>query len=322
MPVNQFSNYPGGFSHGVTIRGVPVLTVAEGNSWYVHSVTGSDGGGADGSITRPFATLDYAIGRATANNGDVIYLKARHVETISNSTAMAWDVAGISIVGLGTGTARPTFTFDTANTARIGVTANNISVDNCIFIGNFLSIATCFLVGAAADFSVNNCAFRDTSAILGFLTIVTTTVSTTSDGLTFTNNLVRSDATTTPGPAVSILNTIRRVNVSYNYVVHTVASNNISALIEHAALVVDELLCAWNYVYSINTDTATGAILVKTTAITGSGLIMHNRVRAQDVAAAIVVTAGAVQYGCFDNLYTGETTLLSGFVLPAIGTDA
>jgi len=24
----------------------------------------------------------------------------------------------------------------------------------------------------------------------------------------------------------------------------------------------------------------------------------------------------------FDNLYTGETTLLSGFVLPAIATDA
>ena len=322
MPINAFSNYPGGFSHGVTLRGVPVLTVAEGNSWYVHSVTGNDSGAADGSITKPFATLDYAIGRATANNGDVIYLKAGHVETVTSATYMLWDVAGISIVGLGTGTARPTFTFTTANTARIPVSANNIGVDNCIFVGNFLSIATCFLLTTAADFTVNNCAFRDTSATLGFLSIVTTTVSVNSDGLTFTNNMVRSDATTTPGPAIVIANTIRRVNVSYNYVVHTVASNNISALIEHGALVVDELLCAYNYVYSINTDTATGAILVKTTATTGSGLIMHNRIRAQDVAAAIVVTAAAVQYGMFDNLYTGETTLLSGFVLPAIGTDA
>jgi hypothetical protein len=34
-----------------------------------------------------------------------------------------------------------------------------------------------------------------------------------------------------------------------------------------------------------------------------------------------VVTAAAVQYGMFDNLYTGEATLASGFVLPAIGTD-
>ena len=48
---------------------------------------------------------------------------------------------------------------------------------------------------------------------------------------------------------------------------------------------------------------------------------MHNRIRALDVAAAIVVTAAAVQYGCFDNLYTGETTSASGFVLPAIGSD-
>ena len=51
-------------------------------------------------------------------------------------------------------------------------------------------------------------------------------------------------------------------------------------------------------------------------------MIIGNRVRALDVAAAIVVTAAAVQYGMFDNLYTGETTQLSGFVLPAIATDA
>lgn len=322
MPLSPGSNFPAGFTHGINIRGVPVLTSFAGNVWWVNSATGADSGGNDGSRLRPFATLDYAIGRAGANNDDVILLMPGHAETISSATALAFDVAGVSIIGLGTGTKRPTFTLGTADTTTISVTANNISIQNVIFIGNFLSIASCFTVNGGAEFWVDNCSFRDTSAILGFLSIVTTIVSTATDGLTFTNNKVQSDATTTPGPAVVIANTIGRVNVSRNEIWHSVASNNVSALIEHGALVVSRLICEWNYIYSVNTDTATGAILVKTTATTGSGIIAHNRIRALDVAAAILVTATAVQYGMFDNLYTGETSLLSGFVLPAIATDA
>jgi len=287
------------------------------------SARGDQAGGGQGEDPeRPFATLDFAIGQCAANRGDYIVLMPGHAETIISATTILWDVAGVSIIGLGVGASRPTFTFTTANTARIPVSANNINVRNCVFIGNFLSIATCFLLTTAADFVVDNCEFRDTSAILGFLSIITTTVAVNSDGLVFTNNKVRSDATTTPGPTIVIANTIRRLNISSNFIVHTVASNNIAALIEHGALVVNELLCAYNYIHSVNTDTATGAILVKTTAVTGSGLIMHNRIKALDVAAAIIVTAAAVQYGMFDNLYTGETTLASGFVLPAIATDA
>jgi hypothetical protein len=75
-----------------------------------------------------------------------------------------------------------------------------MSINGCLFIGNFLSIASCFTVAAAADFKIDSCEFRDTSAILGFLSIVTTTVSVNSDGLTYTNNTRKSDATTTPRP--------------------------------------------------------------------------------------------------------------------------
>jgi len=107
-----------------------------------------------------------------------------------------------------------------------------------------------------------------------------------------------------------------------NFVNQTVAQNNVSQLVSHAALVMTSLLVARNTVFCVNTDTATGACLVSTTATTGSGIIKDNVVRALDVAAAILVTATAVQYGLFNNLYTGETTLASGFVLPAIATDA
>lgn len=321
-------NSPSAFPTGLTIRGQAIAITNPGMVFHVSNAAtlltnqkaGSDGN--RGTYDQPFATLAYALTQCVANRGDIIYIKPGHAETISANTSLPLSKAGVAIVGLGAGSMRPTFTLDTANSNRIPVSAANVSIRNCIFIGNFLSIATCFLLTTAPEFEVDSCAFRDTDATHGFLTIVTTTVAVNADGLRFTNNVVQSDATTTPGPAVSLLGTIDRVTVDGNEVWHSVASDNKSALIEHAALVVTKLMCRWNYIYSVNVDTATGAILVKTTAITGSGMIAHNRIRALDSAAEIVVTAAAVQYGFFDNLYIGDGTNTSGFVSPAIGSTA
>jgi hypothetical protein len=245
-------------------------------------------------------------GQCVANRGDIILVKPGHAETISSATALTFSKAGVAIVGLGSGTNRPKFTLDTANTATINVTAANVSIQNCIFVGNFLSIATCFTVTAAPEFNVDRCDFRDTDATHGFLSIITTTVSVNADGLRFVNNRRKSDATTTPGPDIVIAGTIDRVTVNYNWsdphrlVEQRRGADRAWRAGGHGSGV------PWNYVYSVNTDTATGAILVKTTATTGTGIIAHNRVRALDVAAAIMIPAAAVQYGMFDNLYTGE----------------
>jgi hypothetical protein len=318
--MSSISNYPNGFKNGVTIRGLPLQVTHPGKVFFVSSVSG--GAGNAGTYDRPLATLSGAIAKCRASKGDIIFLMPGHTETITSATTLLLDKAGIAIIGLGYGSLRPTFTFTTANTATIPVSAANIAITNCIFVGNFLSIASCFTVGAAPEFTVDGCVFRDTSAVLGFLSIITTTVSVNADGLTYTNNNRKSDATTSPGPDLVIAGTMSRLKVNDNKSVHTVASNNVAALIEHGALVMTDMECMRNLVYSVNTDTATGAILVKTTAITGSGIIAHNRIRALDTAAAIVVPAVAVQYGMFDNLYVGHGTMVSGFLLPAADTDA
>lgn len=326
MPV--YSNFPNGFANGVTMRNLPVLQTNPGRVfWVSNSTTGlikGQRGGSDqnkGTFDSPFSTLNYAITQCVANAGDMIFIKPGHAETITSATTINFNVAGVQIIGLGKGSNRPTFTYTTANTATIPVSASNMTVRGCLFIGNFLSIASAFTVAAAADFEIDSCEFRDTSAVLGFLSIVTTTVSLNSDGLTYTNNIRKSDATTTPGPDVVIANTMSRPKINYNKTVHTVASNNVAALVEHGALVMTDLECIGNYVYSVNTDTATGAILLKTTATTGSGIIAHNRVRALDTAAVILVPVAAVQYGMFDNLFCDSGTFTSGYILPAIGAD-
>jgi hypothetical protein len=105
-----------------------------------------------------------------------------------------------------------------------------------------------------------------------------------------------------------------------NVVVQTVAQNNVSQFLSHAALVMTAALITGNKVYSVNTDSATGAFLITTSATTGSGIVQNNVVRGLDTAGALMITAAAVQYGLFNNLYIGDVGF-SGFVLPAIGTD-
>jgi len=325
LPQSPASNFPGGFNN-VTIRGVPITQSHPGQVYWVSNATptlpGQVGGsnGNPGTFNAPFGTLEYAITSCTANRGDIIFIKPGHAETISSATALAFDVAGVAIVGLGAGTKRPTFTLDTAATTTIAVSADNISILNCRFIGNFLSITSAFTVGAAAYFTIDNCSFTDTSAILGFLSVVKTTVSTNSDFLQVSNCFIKSDATTKSVAPIVVLNTMTGLTLTDNVVVQTVAQNNVSQFLSHAALVMTAALISGNKIYSVNTDSATGAFLVTTSATTGSGIIQNNVVRGLDVAGALMITAAAVQYGLFNNLYIGDVGF-SGFVLPAIGTD-
>ena len=315
---------------GWAVNGAPLLPGGGAiplamNYLFVNNATGFNGSdGNAGTMDAPFATLNAALVVASATGtyptGSVVILVGQgHAETITGNTGIAFNVAGIQIIGLGTGANRPTFTFTTANTNRIAVTAANIKIQNLVFIGNFLSIATLFLVGAAPGFIIDSCAFRDTDATHGFLSIVTTTVSTDSNGLTFTNNEVISLATTTPGPAVVVLNTMDRLNISYNYILRNVANNDVANIVSHAALVVSRLNLAYNVVWSANTSTATGGCLLTTTATTGSGLIYNNYCAGADAADQIMFPAIAVQYGAFNNQYAYVTGAKSGFLLPAIG---
>ena len=107
-----------------------------GNRFFVDSGntdSGADSNGGGKNPAVPFLTLDWAIGRCTANNGDIIYVMPGHAETISAAGAIACDVAGISIIGLGEGSNRPIITFGaSSNAASILVTAANVTIKNII----------------------------------------------------------------------------------------------------------------------------------------------------------------------------------------------
>lgn len=150
-PLGTPTNFPQGFANGLTVRGVPLLQAQAGNVYWVNNDTGSSvvgtRGASDsnrGTFLDPFATLAKAISVAQGGRGDIIMINAGHLEQISSATALAVNTSDVAIIGLGSGTSRPTFVLDTTTTATIAVTGANVSFQNCVFVGNFLNIATLF----------------------------------------------------------------------------------------------------------------------------------------------------------------------------------
>lgn len=148
------SNYPNGFAQGVTIRGVPIIQTNPGQVYWVYNGTallsGQIGGsnGNKGTFDQPFSTLDYAVSRCVADRGDIIFIKPGHAETISTATALAIDVAGVAVIGLGRGSNRPTFNL-TATTSTITMSANNCVFWNCLVTGGIDAITAVYTVSGA-----------------------------------------------------------------------------------------------------------------------------------------------------------------------------
>lgn len=156
---------PGGM-FAVTDRSV----APSGDVFWVCSGTGTDAAGYGRNPDAPFATLDYAVGNCTASKGDIIYLMPGHAENIASATALVMDIAGVMVIGLGSGTLRPTITMTTATTATWNVTAANCWIENVLVVSNFLNVAAAMTVGALADgLTLKNVEFRNTSVVLGAL---------------------------------------------------------------------------------------------------------------------------------------------------------
>jgi len=145
-----------------------------GNVFYVSSDLGTSTG--PGYAPRSaFATIDQAIGACTANNGDVIIVLPQHAETITAASAIALDVAGITVQGMGNGATRPTITYGTNTTATSVVSAANITIRNLRFVNAIDSLAV-FLTLGADDATVEDCDFigGSTVEVLNFIGITTT----------------------------------------------------------------------------------------------------------------------------------------------------
>lgn len=116
-----------------------------GNVFWVHSVSGSDGGSGR-SPQDPFATVGHAIDQCIADQGDIIYLMPGHAENLDAATDFVVDKAGISIIGLGNGRNRPTFTY-TDTDGSVEMDAANTRLSNVRLVAGIAAV----VVGVNVD---------------------------------------------------------------------------------------------------------------------------------------------------------------------------
>lgn len=273
MPI---SNYPKGFADGVNIRGVPILNTYPGVVYWVDSVYGSNGN-TKGTFDRPFATIDYAIGRCTASRNDVILVKPGHSETISAAAGIAADVIGVTILGLGNGTLRPIVTFS-ATASTFTVTAANVTIANIQFQNAIDSLVSGIPI-TAAGCSITGCAFTQPTITNDALMWILTT--TAADDLIVQGNTFRQS---NAGPTECIrLVGADRAMITDNYIIGSYSTAAINGITTAST----ELLIARNTICNSVTDklaidlvaACTGRIeynsgtVVSTAAITDANII-------------------------------------------------
>ena len=283
---------------------------------WVHSGTGVDDVN-HGDFDTPLATLDYAVGRCTANRGSRIMLKEGHAETYTAAGGAALDVAGIHVIGLGRGPLRPTFSLGTVASTSITVSAANVTVRNCRFLATVADVVTAFDITAAGFCAIAN-EFGDSAINLNLLSAFncTSTTDGNANGFTAIGNSFLSQDAATLGFVIFTADVLK-VTIEDNTIVSegtglatifTVLTNKDIRMCSVRRNVLSSKATAGNLGFS--NDTASP---------NNSGIIADNYIGHADVTGTH--TLGVVG-GCrmFNNLSV-STDALSGFVIPAIDVD-
>ncbi len=241
------------YSKGISVFGVPVLpgmggSVFTGNVFFVDSgaPNASDEAGQGKKIDRPFGTLDFAVGRTAPNNGDLIIVMPGHTETVTAAAGLGLDVAGISILGLGQGSSRPTINFTTVVGADMNVDAANITMSNFLFTGGIDALTGPIDINAP-DFKLLNFETRDVTGQAADF-IVT---DANADRLLIDGWAHRGDPSAGAQTAISIIGgddlVIRNFNLYGNFA--TAAIENVTTACVRANIGGG---AGWNYIWTEN----------------------------------------------------------------------
>ena len=170
------STYPHGWRNGVNIRGLPITLTHPGEVYWVNGtsvkLTGAKSGsnGNKGTFYEPFATIDYAVGKCTANRGDIIMVMPGHSEDIAAATSLVLDVAGIAVIGLGSGSLRPDLNFS-ATAGSIEIDAADVTIINMTMTADVSAVVVGLNVDADG-FTMQNCEFTYNATGDDFITMV------------------------------------------------------------------------------------------------------------------------------------------------------
>lgn len=308
MGLTQFPN--GVSSFGMPIIGGAILTT--GNIYFVdsNSAAASDSNlGTDPA--NPMATLDAAIGLCDDNNGDYIIVMPNHAETITGASGITFDVAGITVVGLGNFNQRPRFLMDGATTVTAIISAADVALHNMVFASGHADVVTSFGVTAVGAW-FDKIEFVDNTADENWLTCIkgTGTTDNEADGMKVTDcRWISPDAA---GLEMIEWNADVSEAVLSGNVIICDAATACKLLLVATGKSIQEIMVLHNFIMVGNTA---GDLFIDNDSSDNTGIIAHNRIGHHDTAGEVLTDIDGVRQ--FDNLGTA-TDAASGFILPAI----
>lgn len=144
------------------LANIGVSLLSDCNVFFVDSTATLAADANDGehgnSWTRPFATIQYASAKCTANQGDLILVAPKHVELVISAGLLRLDVAGVTVLGIGSGNQRPTITVGAAGVAGadIDITAADVTLRN--FIINITAVDVTVMIDVdSTGFTLQDC---------------------------------------------------------------------------------------------------------------------------------------------------------------------
>lgn len=269
------------------LEGAGILTF--GTIFYVDSNTGSNTANNGKAPNLAFATIEAAINACTANKGDVILVMPGHTEAVT-STSLNVDVAGITILGLGSGSMKPVLTF-AATSSRINVTAANCTLQNLRLTAAVGDVVTAVLHATAAQ----NTRYLDiefyATSTFNFINCYTLGAANISDGCRWERNYLR---TADAGQLALCVTAAAHNDLKFynNYVVHAAAA---AGLLTAGSAELLGLDVQGNFVQTGQTDGSVG-VLVITTGTASSGRIVNNDMKTADAAANVAIPIASKVY--------------------------
>lgn len=253
------------FPHWAGSYGLDRLTTGE--VYFVDSgATGVSDGNLGDSPERPLATLNGAITRATASNGDMIVLMPGHAENCSSATTQVISKAGLSIVGVGRGSSRPTFTFtDTAGSFEID--SADTLIENVLFMAGISAV----VVGVNVDanyVTLKNCEWNFSTTAFDFVIMVDVD---DVDHCTIEDCLFRAEAATAGADHAIRIDTADWFRCINNEITGDYAAGPITG--EDAAST--QILIQGNKIYNDDTAFAENGIDLN---VACTGMILDNRI--------------------------------------------
>lgn len=265
-----------------------------GNVFWVNSVTGVNSPGRGRTPSAPLASIAYVFSQdlVTADQGDVVLVMPGHTETITAAGGVTQDIAGVKVIGLGSGRQVPKVTFTTAATATWLVSAARSHIENLYFECNIDDQAIMLSVVAGSDLVVRDCEFNIAATPDGEIAI---NLDATSDRALIENCKFHQTGNTAVANCVTFGATdntaIRNCNMQGYH-------GTVGAIANGAAAV--NVLIEGNYIVNRTADDNNKCIVLNAGTV---GLVANNRMAVIDSTSPAPVTAAAAFVS--GNYFTG-----------------